>query len=129
MTSLWGNVPQHSASFLNNGANSNGGFTWCLLVLAGLPRHPHHPQVGPAELGQSLGGVRLLGLLPSDQVSRSGGPYTHTHTELPGLRWISLKDTKDERRIWNFVTAFCTFSIKPLLEYKHVGSNRVLNIF
>lgn len=70
-----------------------GSFSWCLLVLAGVPGHPHHPQVGPAQLGQSLGGARLLALLPAHQVRRSEGPHTHTHT--PGLRWVSLRNTKD----------------------------------
>lgn len=39
-----------------------------VVVVPGLPGQPHHPQVGPAQLGQSLGGVGLLGLLPLDQV-------------------------------------------------------------
>ena len=62
---------------------------WCLLVIAGVPRHPHHPQVGPAKLGQSLGGVHLLGLLPFDQVRRSEA-HTHTHTHTHRVTWAQV---------------------------------------
>lgn len=47
-----------------------------LFVIPGLSGQPHHPQVGPAQLGQSLGGAGLLGLLPLDQVSRSDTQLT-----------------------------------------------------
>lgn len=56
------------------------GFGLCLWC-AGVSSHPHHPQVVRAELGESLGGVCLLGLLPVNTVSRRGGHvYTRTHT-------------------------------------------------
>ncbi len=43
----------------------------CLFLSAGLRSHPHHPEVVWTELGQPLGGVRLLGLLPFNPVTSS----------------------------------------------------------
>lgn len=49
----------------------------CLsLLFAGLCSHPHHPKVVWTELGEPLGCVRLLGLLPFNSVSRGEGRHT-----------------------------------------------------
>lgn len=65
----------------------------CLsLMSAGLRSHPHHPEVVGAELGEPLGCVRILGLLPSNSVMslEQKGRLVHTKSVIQQILFRKL---------------------------------------